>query len=131
MTSLHLIAILYKFLVASQRVISRTEYIYQMPSDIYIAVFNRSPISIIIPHISKNDNLQQQNILKTFFQKKIGTEKTLFRSVCNSYLLALINLSRIAAVSALVALSRGSRVLSVLPLISPEPTAYCIAGIAY
>ena len=40
------------------------------------------------------------------------------------YLFASENLCSIAAVSALVALSCGLRVLSVLPLISPIPTAY-------
>ena len=42
-----------------------------------------------------------------------------------------MNLCRTAAISALVALSFGFSVLSVLPFIRPLPHAYCIAPIAY
>ena len=42
-----------------------------------------------------------------------------------------MNLCNIAAISALVALSFGFSVLSVLPFIRPLPHAYCIAPIAY
>lgn len=47
------------------------------------------------------------------------------------YLFASRNLCRIAAISALVALSSGLLVLSVLPFIKPLPQAHCIAEIAY
>ena len=42
-----------------------------------------------------------------------------------------MNLCNIAAISALVALSFGFSVLSVLPFIRPLPHAYCIVPIAY
>ena len=53
------------------------------------------------------------------------------RSPVLFYLFASRNLCRIAAISALVALSWGLIVESVLPFISPAPTAYITAGTAY
>ena len=75
--------------------------------------------------------LNPKKIFKHFFLYKDIRSKPRLTPYPLSYLLFSMNLCRTAAISALVALSFGFSVLSVLPFIRPLPHAYCIAPIAY
>lgn len=75
--------------------------------------------------------LTRKNFFKHFFRYKDIRSKPRLAPYPLSYLLFSMNLCNIAAISALVALSFGFSVLSVLPFIRPLPHAYCIAPIAY
>ena len=75
--------------------------------------------------------LNPKKFFNHFFRYKDIRNKPRLAPYPLSYLLFSMNLCNIAAISALVALSFGFSVLSVLPFIRPLPHAYCIAPIAY
>lgn len=98
-----------------------TQSLFNLP--IIYATSSLKCYKFIITYITYISQINVKKILK-FFLKRLADCHICKPSFTLNYLLLSKNLCKIVAISALVALSAGFRVVSVLPLINPVPTAY-------